>query len=104
MMIVMPTGSGNSLYFQLPTLLKSGLIEILLTTIERDSQELGDDFVRWTAQRLAIYLEKSTKRKLSGGKVRRKLKKKKYVYLWAKSNLDSKRNPEKRTAFKIKIA
>ncbi|MEG4045528.1 hypothetical protein [Microcoleus sp. Pol17_C1] len=33
MMIVMPTGSGNYLYFQLPTLLKPGLIEILLTTI-----------------------------------------------------------------------
>ncbi|MEG4856623.1 DEAD/DEAH box helicase [Microcoleus sp. K1-B6] len=147
MMIVMPTGSGKSLYFQLLALLKLGLIEILLTTLERDPQELGDDFVRWTAQRrehfnessqasnwsfevlllrgslaarkeeegrnqkkcfykyemlpqrLATYLEKSTAIKLSGGKVRRIVKKKKYVYIWAKSSLDPKKNPETRTAF-----
>jgi hypothetical protein len=55
---------------------------------------------RWTAQRLATYLEESTGRKLSGGQVRRILKKK-YVYIWAKYSLESKRNPEKRTAFKI---
>jgi len=59
---------------------------------------------RWTAQRLATYLEESTGIKLSVGQVRRILKQKKYVYLWAKYSLESKRNPEKRTAFKIKIA
>ncbi|MEG4120040.1 hypothetical protein QUA43_21545 [Microcoleus sp. N9_B4] len=32
------------------------------------------------------------------------LKKKKYVYLWTKYSLEFKRNPEKKTAFKIKIA
>lgn len=79
-------------------------IEILLETIEKDPQELGYNFGRWTAQRLATYLEKSTGIKLSGGQVRRILKQKKYVYLWAKYSLESKRNPEKRTAFKIKIA
>ena len=42
--------------------------------------------------------------KLIGVQVRRILKKKKYVYLWAKYSLDSQKNPEKRTAFKIKIA
>ena len=32
-------------------------IEILLKIIEKDPQELGYDFGRWTAQRLATYLE-----------------------------------------------
>ena len=78
--------------------------EILLETLEKDPQELGYDFGRWTAQRLATYLEESTGIKLSGGQVRRILKQKKYVYIWAKYSLESKRNPEKRTAFKINIA
>jgi transposase len=50
-------------------------IEILLETIEVEPQELGYDFARWTAQRLAIYLEESTGIKLSGGQLRRILKK-----------------------------
>ena len=79
-------------------------IEILLKTIEVEPQKLGYDFVRWTAQRLATYLEESTRIKLSGGQVRRILKQKKYVYLWAKYSLESKRNLEKKTAFKIKIS
>jgi len=77
---------------------------MLLETIEKAPQELGYDFGRWTAQRLATYLEESTGIKLSGGQVRRILKQKKYVYIWTKYSLESKRNPEKRTAFKIKIA
>ena len=56
-------------------------LEILLETIEKAPQELGYDFGRWTAQRLATYLEESTGIKLSGGQVRRILKQKKYVYL-----------------------
>lgn len=79
-------------------------IDILLKIIEKSPQELGYDLGRWTAQRLATYLEESTGIKLSGGQVRRILKQKKYVYIWAKYSLESKRNPEKRTAFKIKIA
>ena len=79
-------------------------IEVLLETIEKNPQRLGYNFGRWTAQRLATYLEESTGIKLSGGQVRRILKQKKYVYLWAKYSLESKRNPGKRTAFKIKIA
>jgi hypothetical protein len=59
---------------------------------------------RGTDQRLATYLEESTAIKLSVGKVWRILKKKKYVYIWAKYSLESHRHPEKRTAFKIKIA
>ncbi len=79
-------------------------IKILLETLEKDPQQLGSDFGRWTAQRLATYLEVSTGIKLSVGQVRRILKQKKYVYIWAKYSLESKRNPEKRTGFKIKIA
>ena len=79
-------------------------IETLLETLEKEPQELGYNFGRWIAQRLATYLEKSTGIKLSGRQVRRILKPKKYVYIWAKYSLESKRNPEKRTAFKIKIA
>jgi transposase len=79
-------------------------IEILLETLEGEPQELGSDFVRWTGQRLAIYLEEFTGIKLSAGQVRRTLKQKKYVYRWTNYSLESKRNPEKITAFKIKIA
>jgi hypothetical protein len=42
-------------------------IETLLETIEIEPQELGYEFGRWTAQRLATYLEESTRIKLSGG-------------------------------------
>ena len=79
-------------------------IEILLQTIDKDPQELGYDFGRWTSQRLATYLEKTTGIKLSGAQIRRILEQKKYVYIWAKSSLESKRDPEKRTAFKNKIS
>ena len=78
-------------------------IEILLGTIEKEPQELGYDFGRWSAQRLATYLEKKTGIKLSGSQVRRILSRKKYVYLWAKYSLESKRNPSLRKAFKQKI-
>jgi transposase len=78
-------------------------LKILLETLEIEPQKLGYDFGRWTAQRLATYVEKSTEIKLSGGQVRRILKQKKYVYLWANYSHKSKRNSEKRTAFKIKI-
>jgi transposase len=78
-------------------------IEILLKTIEKEPEELGYEFGRWTAQRLATYLERITGIQLSGSQVRRILEQKKYVYLWAKYSLEVKRNPEKRKAFKKKI-
>ena len=85
--------------------------EILLETIEKEPEELGYEFGRWTAQRLATYLEEITGIKLSGSQVRRILPRKKYpkglasrrVYLWAKYSLESKRNQQKREAFKQKI-
>jgi hypothetical protein len=78
-------------------------IEILLNIIEKDPEELGYKFGRWSAQRLAIYLEYKTGIKLSISQVRRRLKRKKYVYLWAKYSLESKKNSQKRKAFKQKI-
>ena len=72
-------------------------------TIEKEPQELGYEFGRWTAQRLATYLENITGIKLSGSQVRRILEQKKYVYIWAKYSLDDKKDPEKRKAFKQKI-
>ncbi len=78
-------------------------ISILLETIEKEPEELGYEFGRWTAQRLATYLGGITGIQLSGSQVRRILEKKKYVYLWAKYSLEVKRNPEKRKAFKKKI-
>lgn len=78
-------------------------IEILLITVETEPKELGYEFGRWTAARLATYLEIVTGIKLSGSQVRRILKAKKYVYLWAKYSLESQRNEVKREAFKEKI-
>jgi transposase len=78
-------------------------IEILLETIDKEPEELGYDFGRWTAQRLATYLESITGIQLSGSQVRRILERKKYVYLWAKYSLEAKRDPEKRKEFKKKI-
>jgi transposase len=78
-------------------------IEILLETIDKDPEELGYEFGRWTAQRLATYLENLTGIQLSGSQVRRILDRKKYVYRWAKYSLQTKINPEKRKAFKKKI-
>jgi len=78
-------------------------IEILLETIDKEPQELGYEFGRWTAKRLATYLESITGIQLSGSQVRRILERKKYVYLWAKYSLEAKRDPEKRKAFKKKI-
>jgi len=78
-------------------------IEMLLATVEKEPSELGYEFGRWTAQRLATYLEEQTGIKLSGSQVRRILKQKKYVYLWAKYSLESNRNEKSREAFKEKI-
>jgi len=78
-------------------------IEILLETIDKEPDKLGYEFGRWTAQRLATYLEKITGIQLSGSQVRRILEQKNYVYLWAKYRLEVKRNPEKRKIFKKKI-
>lgn len=78
-------------------------IDKLLETIEKEPSELGYDFGRWTAVRLSTYLEEETGIKLSGSQVRKILKRKKYVYLWAKYSLEDRQNPEKRKEFKEKF-
>ncbi|BAU63941.1 hypothetical protein STA3757_48560 (plasmid) [Stanieria sp. NIES-3757] len=78
-------------------------IDLLLKIVEQDPEELGYEFGRWTAKRLATYLDEKTGIKLSSSQVRRILAKKKYVYLWAKYSLEDKQEPEKRKLFKKKL-
>ncbi len=78
-------------------------IEILLKTIKEKPQELGYKFERWSAQKLAIHLEKKTQIKLSGSQVRRILKRKKSVYLWLNRNLDFQRRLLNKQMLKDKI-
>jgi transposase len=73
---------------------------LLLETIEKEPEEYGYEFGRWTAARLATHLEQATGIKLSGSQVRRRLERKKYVYLWAKYSLEDKQNPETRKYLK----
>ena len=75
-------------------------IEILLETIDKSPEELGYEFGRWSAKRLATYLEEVTGIKLSGSQVWRIISKKKYVYLWSKYSLEHKQDPEKRKNLK----
>ena len=74
-------------------------IDLLLKTVDQDPEKLGYEFGRWTAKRLATYLDEKTGIKLSSSQVRRILAKKKYVYLWAKYSLEDKQEPEKRKLF-----
>ena len=78
--------------------------DLLLEVVEKEPAAYGYEFGRWTAARLATYLEQAPGIKLSGSQVRRILEKKKYVYLWAKYSLEDKQNPEKRKAFKEKLS
>jgi hypothetical protein len=78
-------------------------IKLLLETVEKPPEELGYEFGRWTANRLATYLEEKTGIKLSSSQVRRILEQKKYVYIWAKYSLEDKWDKKKRKAFKKKI-
>jgi transposase len=75
-------------------------IKIFLKTTEKEPQELGYEFDRWTTKRLVTSSGNITGIQLSGSQVRRILEQKKPVYLWAKASLEVKRNPEKRKALK----
>jgi transposase len=79
-------------------------IKLLLETIEKEPSELGYEFGRWTGERLSTYLAEQTGIELTGSQVRKILKQKKYVYLWAKYSLEDKQNPLKRSEFKQKLA
>jgi transposase len=78
-------------------------IDLLLEVVEKEPEEYGYEFGRWTAARLATYLNEVTGIKLSGIQVSRILSQKKYGYLWAKYSLESKQDPEKRKVFKAKL-
>jgi transposase len=78
-------------------------IQLLIEIIEKEPSEYGYEFGRWTTQRLATHLSKATGIELSNAQVRRILKSKKYVYLWAKYSLEDKQDTTKRKAFKEKL-
>ena len=78
--------------------------QVLRDTLEKAPEEYGYEFGRWTAARLATYLEKVTGIKLSSSKISRILHKKIYVYIWAKYSLESKQNPIEREVFKQKLS
>lgn len=78
-------------------------LEVLLETIEKEPNELGYEFGRWTGERLATYLTEQTGIKLTGSQIRKILKRKKYVYLWSKYSLEDKQNSEERSEFKNKL-
>jgi hypothetical protein len=77
--------------------------EVLLEVLEKELLEYGYEFGRWTANRLATYLQQATGIKLSGSQVRRILERKKYVYLWTKYSLEDKQNLAQRKTFKEKL-
>jgi len=75
-------------------------IDLLLETIEVEPEKYGYEFGRWTTARLAIYLGEQTGIELSSTQVRRILKSKKYVYLWAKYSLKDKQDAVERGLFR----
>lgn len=81
----------------------SDYVKLLLETVDKSPEELGYEFGRWTAERLATYLAEQTGIQLSGSQVRRILKRKKYSYIWAKYSLEDKQNSQGRAEFKLKI-
>ena len=78
--------------------------KILIDTIDKNPEEYGYEFGRWTAARLATYLEKVTGILLSSSQISRILHKKKYVYIWAKYSLEDKQKPIEREVFKQKLS
>ncbi len=79
-------------------------LKLLLETVEKEPEELGFEFGRWTSERLATYLAQQTGIELSSSQVRRILKQKKYSYIWAKYSLEDLQNPVHRAEFKKKLA
>ena len=79
-------------------------IELLLETVDKKPSDLGYDFGRWTAERLATYLTEKTGIDLSSSQVRRILKRKKYSYIWAKYDLGDKQDPIERASFQKRLS
>lgn len=78
-------------------------IELLLKTADKEPSDLGYEFGRWTAERLATYLMEQTGIELSSSQVRRILKRKKYSHIWAKYDLGSQQDPIERALFKERL-
>lgn len=78
-------------------------IKILIDLVDKEPEELGYEFGRWTGQRLSEHMLKQTGIALSKSQIVRILKKKKYVYIWGKYSLEDKQNPADRKIFKEKL-
>jgi transposase len=70
-------------------------IKLLLEIVDKEPQELGYEFGRWTGKRLAEHLEKETGIKLSKSQISRILAREKYVYIWGKYSLEDKQDKKK---------
>ena len=70
-------------------------IELLLEIVDKEPQELGYEFGRWTGKRLSEHLEKETGIKLSKSQISRILSREKYVYIWGKYSLEDKQDKKK---------
>jgi len=79
-------------------------IQLLMEVIEQEPGQLGYEFGRWTGVRLAQHLAQQTGIELSSVQLREILRRKKYVYLWAKYSLEDKQDRQKRAVFKQKLA
>jgi transposase len=79
-------------------------IKQLLETVEREPSEYGYEFGRWTTSRLATHMSETTDIYLGGEQIRRILRQKKYVYIWAKADLSEKQDQPKREAYKQKLS
>jgi len=78
-------------------------IELLLEVVDKNPEDFGYDFGRWTGKRLSEHLEKETGIKLSKSQIARILNRKKYSYIWGKYSLEDKQNQIERKAFKEKL-
>jgi transposase len=78
-------------------------IQLLLETIDKEPQELGYEFGRWTGERLATYLASKTGIELSGSQASRILKKKNYRYIGAKYSREYQQNPAQKAKFNQKL-
>ena len=78
-------------------------INLLLEVVDKNPTDLGYEFGRWTGKRLSEHLEKETGIKLSKSQIVRILKRKKYVFIWAKYSLEDKQDSKKREVFKEKL-
>jgi transposase len=78
-------------------------IQLLLETIDKEPQELGYEFGRWTGERLATHLASKTGIELSSSQASRILKKKNYRYIWAKYSREYQQNPAQKAKFNQKL-